>query len=374
MPRAFMLGAVSLTVAVGVSACGAANESGGGGSTTTTETSGGGSTTSSATLSGDLNGAGSSAQEAAMAAWKAGFQTANPDVTVNYDSVGSSGGREQFIAGGVLFAGSDAYLSDEELAAAQKTCGGSAIEVPVYVSPIAIVYNLPGVDKLQLSPQTLAKIFAGTITSWDDAAIAAENAGVTLPSTAISPVHRSDGSGTTANFTDYLDQVDSKDWTYGPGDEWPIKSGEGADGTSGVIAAVTNGEGTIGYADDSQAGDLSKASIKVGSAYVAPSTEAASKILDESKPVTGRDQSTDLALAVNRTSTTGGVYPIILVSYQMSCSKYDSQATVDLVKAFESYVISTEGQDAAAKQAGSAPITDALRTKAQSAIDTIAVK
>jgi phosphate transport system substrate-binding protein len=361
--RAVILGAMSLAVTLSLSACGASNES--------SDSNSGSSNSSGGKLSGDLNGAGSSAQEAAMAAWKAGFQTANPDVTVNYDAVGSSGGREQFIAGGVNFAGSDSYFTTDELKSAAKTCGGPAIEVPVYVSPIAIVYNLSGVSKLQLSPQTLAKIFTGKITKWNDPAIAADNPGATLPSTTISPVHRSDGSGTTANFTDYLDQVDKADYTYGPTDTWPIKSGEGADGTSGVISAVSGGNGTIGYADASQAGQLGKASIKVGSKYVAPSTAAASKILDESKPVAGRDQSSDLAIAVNRTSTTAGVYPIILVSYQMVCSSYDSQDTANLVKAFESYVISTAGQDAAAKQAGSAPITDALRTKAQSAINTI---
>jgi phosphate transport system substrate-binding protein len=196
MPRVLALGAVSLTVALGLSACGASNESSDSGSS-----GNGGSSSSGNSMSGDLNGAGSSAQEAAMAAWKAGFQTANPDVTVNYDAVGSSGGREQFIAGGVEFAGSDSYLTTDEQKAATKTCGGPAIEVPVYVSPIAIVYNLSGVDKLQLTPQTLTKIFTGKITKWNDPAITAENPGANLPSTAISPVHRSDGSGTTANFT-----------------------------------------------------------------------------------------------------------------------------------------------------------------------------
>jgi phosphate transport system substrate-binding protein len=360
-PRSLLLGALSVTVALGLSACSAANE--------TSNSSG--SKGSGGSLSGSLNGAGSSAQEAAMAAWKAGFQTAHTGVTVNYDPVGSSGGREQFIAGGVDFAGSDSYFTTDELKAAAKTCGGPAIEVPVYVSPIAIVYNLSGVTKLQLTPQTLTKIFTGKITTWNDPAIAADNPGVSLPGTTITTVHRSDGSGTTANFTDYLDKVDRADYTAGPTDTWPFKAGEGADGTSGVISTVTSGNGTIGYADASQAGQLSKASIKVGKAYVQPSTAAASKILDESKPVPGRDQKHDLAIAVNRTSTTAGVYPIILISYQMTCSSYSSQATATLVKSFEKYVVSKAGQSAAAKQAGSAPITPALRSTALSTINRI---
>ncbi|MGI8576755.1 MAG: phosphate ABC transporter substrate-binding protein PstS [Nocardioidaceae bacterium] len=360
--HAALMGTASLTVAFSLAACGAANEN-----TVSTGASG------SNALSGDLNGAGSTAQEAAMQAWKAGFQSANPDVTVNYDAIGSGGGREQFLAGSVQFAGSDAYLTSDELASAKKTCGGNPIEVPVYVSPIAIVYNLPGVSGLKLRPQTLAAIFAGKITTWNDNAIAADNPGVKLPTATITPVHRSDESGTTENFTDYLSQTAGTTWTAGAVQTWPIKGGEASDGTSGVISSVTNGAGTIGYADASQAGGLSKALIGVGSHYVAPTASAASAVLDESSPVQGR-ASTDLAIAVNRTTAKTGVYPIVLVSYQLSCSTYASQATVDLVKGFESYVISQAGQAAAAKQAGSAPITASIRAKAQTAIDSISVR
>jgi phosphate transport system substrate-binding protein len=368
LPRAATLGAVALTVALGLSACGASNED---------DPGTGSDNTDGSALSGDLDGAGSSAQEAAVGAWRSGFQTANSGVTINYDPAGSSAGREQLIAGGVQFAGSDSYLSDEELASAEATCGGPAIEYPVYVSPIAIIYNLEGVDNLQLSPETLGAIFAGDITTWDDSAIASENPDADLPSDAITPVHRSDGSGTTANFTDYLSKASGGSWSFDPDDEWPVKgaaAGEGAEGTSGVVAAVQGGKGTIGYADESQAGDLGQAAIKVGDSYNTPSPEAASAILDESTPVPGRDTATDLAIDVNRTSTTEGVYPIVLISYQLVCSTYADQGTADLVKAFGSYVISEEGQNAAASAAGSAPITDDLRTKAQAAIDTITGK
>ncbi|MEP6666395.1 MAG: phosphate ABC transporter substrate-binding protein PstS [Nocardioidaceae bacterium] len=363
LPRALVVGAFSLTVALGLSACSASNEtdnSGGGG---------GGDTK----LSGDLDGAGATSQEAAMAAWKAGFQGPNPDVTVNYDAVGSGGGREAFLSGGVLFAGSDSYLTDDEITTAKDTCGGDPIEVPVYVSPIAVIYNLPGVDDLQLSPSTVAQIFAGKVTSWDDPAITADNPDASLPSSKITPVHRSDESGTTANFTDYLSQAASSDWSYGSVETWPIKSGEAADGTSGVIAAVRGGDGTVGYADESQAGDLGKALIGVGGDFVAPTADAASAVLDESTPVSGRAD-TDQAIDVNRTTDASGVYPIVLVSYHITCTTYDSQEKVDLVKGFESYVISSAGQGAAADAAGSAPITDAIREKAQTAIDSISVK
>ena len=364
LARTSTLGVASVVFALGLSACGAGNED-----------SGSPSTSGSAGVSGTLNGAGSSAQEAAVGVWTSNFQTMNSGVTVNYDPSGSTAGREQLISGGAQFAGSDAYLSDDELTQAEAQCGGPAIEYPVYVSPIAIVYNLPDVADLQLSPETIAQIFAGKITKWNDGAIAADNPGATLPDTPINAVHRSDGSGTTDNFTDYLDAVDPNAWTGGETDEWPKNlGGEGAEGTSGVIAAVQQGEGSIGYADFSQAGNLGVAAVKVGSSFVMPSADAASKVLDESKAVAGRDPATDLAIDVNRTSTTAGVYPIILVSYQLVCSTYSSSDVANLVKAWASYVISAEGQDAAAAAAGSAPITDKLREQAQAAIDTITSK
>lgn len=373
LPRAFKLGAVSLTVALSLTACGASNEE-----ATTDEPTGDASSTEGggggdSTVSGKLSGAGATSQEAAMTAWRAGFQEANPEVTVNYDPVGSGGGREAVLSGAVEFAGSDAYLDDEELKMAQETCSGDPIEIPVYVSPIAVVYNLPEVEGLQLSPSTLAKIFAGDVTAWDDEAIAADNPDAELPTTDITPVHRSDESGTTENFTDYLSQAAEADWTHGPVESWPIKGGEAADGTSGVISAVTEGEGTIGYADASQAGDLGQALVGVGSEFVGATQEAAAAVLDESTPVKGRAE-TDMALQVNRTTEASGVYPIVLVSYHIACSKYDDQETADLVKGFESYVISEEGQAAAGEQAGSAPITESIREQAQAAVDTITVK
>jgi phosphate transport system substrate-binding protein len=356
--RAAALSAASVVAVAGLTACSASNES----------SDGGGDTSSS--LSGVLNGAGATSQEAAMAAWKAGFQTANPDVTVNYDAVGSGGGREQFLAGGVEFAGTDDYLSTDELKTAEDVCGGEAYEWPVYVSPIAVIYNLSGVDTLQLTPQTLASIFAGDITKWNDQAIAKENPDANLPSTAITPVHRSDESGTTANFTDYLSQAAPDQWTYGSVETWPIKGGEGADGTSGVVSATKSGEGTIGYADASQAGQLGKALVQVGGEYVGPTAEAASQILDVSEPAPGATD-TQITISVNRTPDQPGVYPIVLVSYQVVCSTYDSQDTVDLVKGFASYVVSSDGQQAASDAAGSAPITSSIQEQAQAAIDKI---
>ena len=353
---------VALAGTLALSACGAANES-------SADTGSGSS--SDEQLSGDLNGAGSSAQQAAMQAWQAGFSSIQPDVTVNYDPVGSGGGREQFLAGGVDFAGSDSPLNDEELASAADRCGDSGVfELPDYISSIAVVYNLPGVDELNLKPDTIAGIFSGAITTWNDPAIAADNPDAELPSTAITAVHRSDDSGTTKNFTDYLFKAAGSVWTSEPDGVWPLSGGEAANGTSGVISAVTAGEGAIGYADESQAGDLGVAAVGVGEEFVAPSAEAAAKVVESSELQADRGEF-DFAYDINRETTAADEYPIVLVSYLIGCVQYDEQDTADLVKAFTGYVISEEGQQAAAETAGSAPLSSTLSAQAQTAVDAI---
>jgi len=358
----------ALAATLALAACGASNEEPS--TNAGTATSGG---SSAPELSGTLVGAGSSAQQAAMQGWQAGFSTMQPDVTVNYDPVGSGGGREQFLAGGTDFAGSDAALSDDELTTATERCGDAGVfELPNYISAIAVVYNLEGVDDLNLSPATLAGIFAGTITTWNDPLIAADNPDATLPSTAINPVHRADKSGTTKNFTDYLDQAAGDVWTSGAIEEWPTAGGEAANQTNGMVSAVGAGSGSIGYADESQAGDLSIANIKVGEEFVAPTPEAAAAVVANSETVSGRGEY-DLAVEVNRTTTSADEYPIVLVSYHIGCIQYEDQAKADLVKGFMGYVISEDGQEAAAQQAGSSPISDDARDEAQTAVDAITV-
>lgn len=330
------------------------------------------STSASASLSGEVAGAGSTAQQAAQEAWIAAFQQQNPDVTIAYDPIGSGGGREQFTSGGTLFGGSDAALADEELTKGQQRCGGvdNLVEVPDYVSPIAVAYNVPGIDSLQLSPDTLAKIFAQQITKWNDPAIAEENPGADLPDTDITPVNRSDESGTTENFTDYLSQAAPDVWTYEVSGDWPVQGGEAAEGTSGVIDAIKNGDGSIGYADESQVGDLGVATIKVGDSYVGPTAEAAAKIFDESSP-SGDPGKNVFTFDLNRTPDAAGTYPIVLVSYLLGCTAYDNANDAKLVKAYFDYIVGPEGQQTASQAAGSAPLNDATRQKIQPAVDAI---
>ena len=353
---------VAVTAALALSSC-AANE--GGGSATPEETT--------SSLSGTIDAAGASSQGSAQEAWVAAFQTANPDVTINYDPSGSGAGRESFQAGAFPFAGSDRAFTIEEIEAGPfDACvdGSGIIELPTYISPIAIIFNVEGVDSLNLDAATAAGLFAGTITNWNDPAIAALNEGATLPDANITAVHRSDDSGTTKNFADYLNKTAGDVWAEEPSDTFPYQTGEGAQGTSGVVEAVTNGVNTIGYADASRAGDLGVAKIKVGDEFVGYTPEAAAAVDAESPLVEGREAN-DLAIALDRTTTDPTHYPLVLVSYAIVCQEYADAAQGELVKAYVSYLASEEGQTLAAEQAGSAPLSTELSEQVSAALETV---
>lgn len=327
--------------------------------------------TSGAALSGTLTGKGASSAKSAQDKWTSEFQSQNPGVTVNYSPDGSGAGREAFISGAANFAGSDAALKDSEMGAgkfAGCTATSSALNLPIYVSPIAIIYKVDGVKNLKLDAATLAGIFRGDITKWNDTKIAALNAGVTLPDASITAVHRSDDSGTTQNLTDYLHTVAPTVWTDAANGVWPIKGGEAAKGTSGVVAAVTSGTNTIGYADASAAKDLDHAQIEAGSQFLSPTTEAAAKIVDLSTKVAGRGEH-DWALALDRKAE--GAYPIVLVSYAIVCEEYKDSAVATLVKAYIGYIVSDAGQQAGLAAAGSAPLSADMQAKLKSSVDSI---
>jgi phosphate transport system substrate-binding protein len=353
----WLVSAASAVLALTAAACGSSNNNSSG-------------------VSGTLAGAGSSAQQSAQQAWTAKFEGNNSGATISYDAIGSGGGRDQFIAGGsTAFAGSDAPFDTTELPKATQRCskeGGQLVEIPNYISPLAIVYNLSGVSNLQLDPDTVAKIFKGEITTWNDPAIKATNPGVNLPSTKITPVHRSDDSGTTANFTDYMHVAAPSVWTFDPDGTWPLKSGESGAQTSGEIQAVKAGDGTIGYADDSQAQGLGVAKVKVGNSYVAPSAAGAAHDFDLSKQDPSLSQGKYVtAYTVERTPTSTSDYPVLLVSYLMGCTKYTSDTTTKLVKAYFNYIISSDGQQVAAQNAGSAPLPPGVAKSDQTAVNAI---
>lgn len=353
---------LALTGALALSSC-AANETG------STESE------APAVLSGTLTGVGASAQGAAQEGLIAAFQTANSGVTINYSPDGSGAGREAFIGGGANFAGSDRAFTTSELEEstfASCAADSGVVELPLYISPIAIVFNLDGVSELNLDAATIAGIFNGSITTWDDAAIAALNEGVTLPATAINPVHRADDSGTQENFTAYLEEASGGAWSHEADGEWPAElGGEGAQGTSGVVSAVEAGAGSVGFIDASRVTDtMGVVSVQVGDEFVAPSAEGAAAAVDASPLEEGREDY-DLAIALDRTTTESGAYPVSLISYLIGCESYADPAVGTLVKAYFSYIASTEGQQVSADSAGSAPISDSLRTAVEAAIAVI---
>lgn len=208
-------------------------------------------------LTGDLVGAGASFPAPIYQEW-IGEYTANvqPGVSINYQSIGSGGGVEQFIGQATDFGASDAFLKDDELAAATAARGCDPIHIPTVFGAVSVGYNLDGVDSLTLDGPTLAQIFLGNVDNWSDAAVAALNPGVSLPDEAIIVAHRSDGSGTTSIFTTYLSDV-SDEWANGPGAgkevEWPAANSVGGDKNDGVAAQIQQNPGAIGYIELSYA-------------------------------------------------------------------------------------------------------------------------
>jgi phosphate transport system substrate-binding protein len=213
--RVVLPAAAILTVGLTLTACGDKTSSGSGGS--------GG---------GTLNGGGATSQANAQTTWRADYQKANGG-TINYEEVGSGTGVENFTSKAYTFAGTDAYLDSDQMKSAADACASDVVEVPAYVSPLAVAVYLPGLDSLNLDATTIADIFDGKITQWNDPAIASANPSAKLPSTTIATVHRSDESGTTKNFTDYLSKAGDGSWSADPDTVWPTsaKGGQGFEGT-----------------------------------------------------------------------------------------------------------------------------------------------
>ncbi|GAA3733966.1 phosphate ABC transporter substrate-binding protein PstS [Leifsonia bigeumensis] len=329
--------------------------------------------TSDSTLSGTIFGDGASSQRAAQDAWIAAFQIEHPRATVEYDPVGSGSGRDAFQAGAIDFTGSDRPFTLDELADGPfDSCraGSPIIELPAYISPIAIIFHLDGIDRLNFDSTTIARIFAGEIERWNDPEIADQNPGVDLPSTIISAVHRSDDSGVTENFTEYLHEAAPHAWSWDPAGVWPIEGGEAAQGTAGVATAVANGHGTIGYVDGSQAQGHATVAVKVEDGYVPYSSDAAAAAVEASPLEPGR-ASGDLVIDLDRRGAGPGAYPVVLVSYLIACEQYLDPAQGELVHDYLDWVVSDTAQQTAEKAAGSAPLTTGLAAQAKAAVSRI---
>lgn len=345
----------------------------------TTDSSSTDSASKTAPISGNFQGAGASSQQSAVEAWIAGFQGANPDAKIAYNPSGSGAGVQTFLTGATAWAGSDKALADDEVEQSKSVCAdGTAFDVPVYVSPIAVIFNLKGVSDagkhINMDADTIAKIFDGKITKWNDPAIADQNKDLTLPDTAITVVHRSDKSGTTQNFVSYFKDQAPDSWTYDLSENWPNEVGQGAKGTSGVVSTVKQADGTIGYADFSQVGDLGTVAAKVGDSYNEISAEAGSKVIEDSKQDDTVKGDNRIVIKINHATEAKGAYPIVLVSYDIVCPAYKDTKQAEFAKAWLTYVTSDEGQKAAQDAAGTAPLPSSLKSEITKSIKAIKTK
>jgi phosphate transport system substrate-binding protein len=361
--------------AMTMTACGSDNNSG----TSSSSASGSGSGSSSAAAAAadcggkaSLTAEGSTAQQNAIAEFNKAWGQACSGKSLSYNPTGSGAGVTQFIAKQVDVAVSDSALSSDQVDPAAQRCGGNpAWNLPLVFGPVAMAYNLDGVDNLVVNADVLSKIFTGAITTWNDPAIAALNSGATLPNTKITPIYRSDSSGTTDNFQTYLAAAAPQAWTKGAGKEFQGGAGEGAQKSSGVVQAVQATPGAIGYVEKSPAAaaNLPFAQIDSGAGAVALTDETSAKAVGDAK---FKAEGMDLTLDLNAlyASKEAGAYPLMLATYEIVCSKGYDADTAAAVKSFLS-VAANQGQ-ATLSAAGFVPLPDGFKERLLKSVDAIA--
>lgn len=319
---------------------------------------------------GSIKASGSTAQKNAMAVWVSKYQSACAGSTINYSGTGSAAGIQDFINNQVAFAGTDSAASDADLTNASKRCStGPAINIPMVGGAVALAYNIPGVSKLILTPDVTAGIYNGSITKWNDPKITAINPGVALPNASIAAFHRSDGSGTTKNFTAWLSAAAPTVWTSAPGKEWPNNSGQGAKGSDGVASSVKTTQNSIGYMELSfvQTQGLTAAEIDNGGGPVAPSSQTATAALAQA---TVNADGNNLPMSIDYATKAAGAYPVVLVTYELTCQQGLPADQASLVKSFLNYTASDSGQGEL-NAIGYVPLPSSVITQVRTAVDAI---
>lgn len=350
------LGAVAV-LAFGAAACGSDDDSG---SSTSS---------SSAQKGGTINGAGATFPQPIYSEWAAQFKDAQ-GTTVNYQGIGSGGGIAQFSEGTVDFGASDSAMDDEEIATAEKK-GSTPVHIPTVAGAVTVSYNVSGIDKgLKLDGSTIADIFLGKIKTWNDQAIASLNSGVDLPDEKITVCHRSDESGTTKNFTEFLAAY-SKAWESGPGVDKSVKwpTGTGAKGNDGVAACIKQTEGAVGYVEQAYAlqNNFTYASVKnKDGQYVEPTLEAASAAVAGANPPEDLRFSTINAAGADAYPITATTF---LLVWEDQCKAGIKEATAGLVKDWLNYGLG-DGQKVA-EQLEYAPLPSDVLSKAQAKVDAL---
>lgn len=306
---------------------------------------------------GTVSGAGSTFVQTILQEWVSGYQRACPEATVNYQAAGSGAGIQQLTSGTVDFAASDVEMTPAELRAAQAN-GGPVLEIPWAAGGVALEYHLEGVRHLRLRPSTVAGIFAGDITMWNDPAVRADNPGTALPAEGIQVVHRSDGSGTTAAFTRFLTNSAPSIWKAGQGKEVAWPTGQGAKGSDQVTAAVEQAEGAIGYSEVAyaKATGLGVALIENRAGhFVGPTAEAVTA---------------ELSTGTSGPNGPPGAYPISTLTYVMVHTRQRVASQARLLSSFLDYALGL-GQ-VAARPLYYAPLPPALLGADQASVARIA--
>jgi phosphate transport system substrate-binding protein len=368
-PLGIALSATAIA-AMSLTACGSDNNAG-----TSSSSSASGSSSAAAADCGGKNSVtaeGSTAQQNAIAEFNKVWGQTCSGKTLAYNPTGSGAGIDQFIAKQVDFAGSDSALSADQAPKAAERCGGNpAWNLPLVFGPVAMAFNVEGVDKLVVNGDVLAKIFQGEIKKWNDPAIAAINSGATLPDSDIKPIYRSDSSGTTDNFQKYLGAAAPAAWTKGAGKEFQGGAGEGAQKSSGVVQAIQATPGAIGYVEKgfAQQAGLKMAQIDSGAGPVELTDETTGKAVDTAKfKAEGNDLILDLAALY--ASKEAGSYPLMLATYEVVCSKGYDADTAAAVKSF--LIISANQGQANLSAAGYVPLPAAFKERLLKSVDAIA--
>jgi phosphate transport system substrate-binding protein len=314
---------------------------------------------------------GSTAQQNAMALFNQAWGQRCPGKAVSYNPTGSGAGRAQFIAGHVDFAGTDSPLVADQISPAAKRCDGNpAWDLPLVFGPVALVYNLPGLQRLVVNSDALAKLFSGRITTWNDPTLAALNPDVRMPDTKVVPIYRSDSSGTTDNVQKYLTAAAPQSWSRGVGTEFQGGVGEGAEKSAGVVQAVRATPGAIGYVEKGiadQAG-VPYAEIDTGHGVVPLTNDTAGNAIQTAGFLA---EGNDLIVDLNSmyTSQQPGNYPLVLATYEVVCSKGYDPDTATAVKSFLT-VAASDGQTGLTT-AGYVPLPDKVKGRLVTAINAM---
>jgi phosphate transport system substrate-binding protein len=352
-----------VVLALGAAACGSDDSNPSSGGSSSSSSSGGG----TAKAGGSINGAGATFPAPVYQEWAARFKE-DQGTTVNYQGIGSGGGIAQFSAGTVDFGATDSAMKDDEISTARKK-GSDPVHIPTVLGAVTVSYNLDGVEQgLKLDGKTVADIFLGKVKKWNDPEIASQNSGVKLPSDSVTVCHRSDESGTTANFTSFLTDY-SPAWKSGPGTDKSVKwpTGTGAKGNDGVAGCVKQTKGSVGYVEQAYAlqNKFTTAAVKNKAGnYVEPSLQATSDA------ATGVTPPADLRFSTIN-ATGDQAYPISAVTFllvwQDMCKAGMQANEAKLVKNWLGYALGAGQQ--VAPQLQYAPLPDAIKTKAQAKVD-----